>query len=113
MEFPDGLDGIICNAGVGPTFPAESIIALNFFAAVEMAEGVRDLLKKKHGCCVVTSSNSITNQTVRPDLVDMFSNVMDEDRVLEFARSIPDSQRASADRFFWYAQFCLKCPTAD
>lgn len=95
MNFPDGIDGIICNAGVGPTQPAESIIALNFFGAVGMAEGVRDLLKKKNGCCVVTSSNSITNQTVRPDWVDMISNVMDEERVLEFARTIPAEQRAS------------------
>lgn len=94
--FPDGLDGIICNAGVGPTQPAEMIFALNFFGAMEMAEGVRDLLKKKGGCCVVTSSNSITNQTVRPDWVDMISNVLDEDRVLEFARTIPDELRASA-----------------
>ena len=72
------------------------IIALNFFASVEMAEGVRDLLIKKGGCCVVTSSNSITNQTVRPDWVDMISNVMEEDRVLDFAKDIPANQRASA-----------------
>lgn len=94
--FPDGIDGIICNAGVGPVCPAEMIFALNFFASVEMAEGVRDLLIKKGGCCVVTSSNSITNQTVRPDWVDMISNVMDEKRVLEFAKAIPEEQRASA-----------------
>lgn len=95
-RFPDGIDGIICNAGVGPVRSAEMIFALNFFAAVEMAEGVRDLLIKKGGSCVVTSSNSITNQTVRPDWVDMISNVMDEERVLEFAKGIPAEQRASA-----------------
>ena len=95
-KFPDGIDGIICNAGVGPTRSAEMIFALNFFACVEMAEGVRDLLIKKRGCCVVTSSNSITNQTVRPDWVDMISNVMDEKRVLEYAREIPQEMRASA-----------------
>lgn len=95
-KFPQGIDGIICNAGVGPVRSAEMIFALNFFASVEMAEGVRDLLIKKGGCCVVTSSNSITNQTVRPDWVDMISNVMDERRVLEFAKEIPAEQRASA-----------------
>ena len=94
--FPDGIDGIICNAGVGPVRPAEMIIALNFFACVEMAEGVRDLLVKKQGCCVVTSSNSITNQTVRPDWVDMISNVCDEDRVLAYAKEIPAELRPSA-----------------
>lgn len=48
-KFPDGIDGIICNAGVGPTQPAETIFALNFFGTVDMAEGVRDLLKKRKG----------------------------------------------------------------
>ena len=40
--------------------------------------------------------SSITNQTVRPDWVDMISNVMEEDRVLDFAKDIPANQRASA-----------------
>ena len=44
----------------------------------------------------MTSSNSITNQTVRMDWVDMLSNVMDEDRVMEIARTIPDALRPSA-----------------
>lgn len=37
----------------------------------------------------MTSSNSITNMTVRMDLVDMLSNVMDEDRVMEYVAGIP------------------------
>lgn len=95
-KYPEGIDGMICNAGVGPVRPADMIFALNFFAAIEMAEGVRDLLKKKGGNCVLTSSNSITNSTVRSDWVDMLSNVMDEDRIMEFAQEIPPQQRPSA-----------------
>ena len=95
-RWPDGIDGLICNAGVGPTAPPSAIFALNFFAGVQIAEGLRPLLKKKSGCCVMTSSNSITNQTVRMDWVDMLSNVMDEDRVMEIARTIPDALRPSA-----------------
>lgn len=87
-KYPDGIDGMICNAGVGPTAPPKTIISLNFFAAVQMAEGVRPLLKKKKGSCVITSSNSITNQTVKMDWVDMLSNTMDEDRVMEYFGSI-------------------------
>lgn len=87
--FPDGIDGLICNAGVGPVMPPQVIFSLNFFASVQIAEGLRGLLKKKGGNCVVTSSNSITNQTVRMDWVDMLTNVMDEDRALEFAKDIP------------------------
>ena len=88
-RYPDGIDVLICNAGVGPTAPPKTIFALNFFASVQLAEELRPLLKKKHGNCVITSSNSITNMTVRPDWVDMLSNVMDEERVMEFAEDIP------------------------
>ena len=88
-KFPDGIDCLICNAGVGPTAPAPVIFALNFFSVIELAEGMRPLLKKKRGNCVITCSNSITNQTVRNDWVDMLANVKDEDRVMEFANTIP------------------------
>lgn len=86
---------LICNAGVGPTAPPQTIFALNFFASVRIAEALRPLLKKKHGNCVITSSNSITNMTVRMDWVDMLSNVMDEERILEFVKDIPRTQAAS------------------
>ncbi len=87
--FPDGIDCLICNAGVGPTAPPATIFALNFFAATDIAEGLRPLLKKRHGNCVVTSSNSISQPTVRMDWVDMLTNVMDEERVMEMAVEIP------------------------
>lgn len=88
-RYPDGIDVLICNAGVGPGAPANVIFGLNFFAVVALSEGLRPLLKKKGGNCVVTSSNSITNMTVRMDWVDMLSNVMDEQRAAEFAQDIP------------------------
>ena len=94
-KYPDGIDVLICNAGVGPTAPLKMIFALNFFASIQLAEGLRPLLKKKHGNCVITSSNSITNMTVRMDWVDMLSNVMDEDRILELADDIPRNQTPS------------------
>ena len=94
-RYPDGIDVLICNAGVGPTAPPETIFSLNFFASVYMAEELRPLLKKRGGNCVVTSSNSITNMTVRMDWVDMLSNVMDEERIKEVAIDIPDEQRPS------------------
>lgn len=95
-KYPDGIDGLICNAGVGPVFPVTTIFSLNFFASTQIAEGLRPLLKKKGGCCVVTSSNSITNHTVREDWVDMLTNVNDEERVLEIAKEIPDNLRPHA-----------------
>lgn len=95
-KYPDGIDGLICNAGVGPVFPPTVIFSLNFFASTQMAEGLRPLLKKKGGCCVITSSNSITNHTVREDWIDMLTNVNDEERVLEIAKEIPDNLRPHA-----------------
>lgn len=94
-RYPDGIDVMICNAGVGPAAPISTIFSLNFFAAVKMAEGVRPLLKKRGGNCVVTSSNSITNMTVRMDLVDMLSDVMDMERVMEYVEQIPREYSAS------------------
>lgn len=88
-RYPDGIDALICNAGVGPTAPANVIFALNFFSVRDLSEGLRPLLKKKRGNCVITCSNSITNQTVRNDWVDMVSNVLDEDRILEYFQDIP------------------------
>ena len=74
---------------------APDLFALNFFASVKHCRALSPLLKKKQGNCVVTSSNSITNMTVRMDWVDMLSNVMDEERVLEFVKDIPRTQAAS------------------
>ena len=97
LSAPQGRQGAIDEVfrGVGPTAPPQMIFALNFFASVKIAEALRPLLKKKKGNCVVTSSNSITNMTVRMDWVDMLSNVMDEERILEFVKDIPRTQAAS------------------
>lgn len=94
-KYPEGIDVLICNAGVGPKAPAEMIFSLNFYASVQMAEGLRPLLKKRKGNCVITSSNSITNMTVRMDLVDMLSNVMDEERTREIAKEMTPAQGPS------------------
>lgn len=37
-KYPDGIDGLISNAGVGPAAPAEKIFALNFYAGTYIAE---------------------------------------------------------------------------
>lgn len=94
-KYPDGIDVLICNAGVGPQVPATFLFALNFFAVVEIAEGLRPLLKKKNGNCVVTSSNSIGHETVRLDWATILTDVMDRDRTMEFAKDIPMEEGAS------------------
>lgn len=95
-RYPEGIDGLLHNAGVGPTAPPEVIFALNYYAGLELAEGLRPLLKLKGGNCVMTSSNSITNVTVRPDWVDLLTNTSNKERGLELGRSVPREQAASA-----------------
>lgn len=56
---PEGLDGFIPCAGLGPHFGVHSTVAkVNYFAVVETIEGVRDLVEKKKGSILLVSSNS-------------------------------------------------------
>ena len=56
---PGGLDGFIPCAGLGPEIEAIELIALvNYFAAVQMVEGLRDALKARQGAVVLIGSNS-------------------------------------------------------
>jgi len=56
---PDGLDGFIPCAGLGPSVqPPERIARVNFFGAVSLTEGLKSLLAKRRGAVVVISSNS-------------------------------------------------------
>lgn len=87
--FPEGIDGLICNAGVGPGAPAQMIFALNFFASVYIAEALKPLLKLKNGCCCCTVSNTVAQESVRKDWSDLLVDVMDEERALEYAAEIP------------------------
>lgn len=89
-RYPDGIDGLICNAGVGPSVPADKMWAINFFAPIAIAAGLKSSLMKKKGACVVTCSNTVTNDmVVREDWVEMLVNTLDEERVMEYAKTIP------------------------
>jgi len=56
---PNGLDGFIPCAGLGPSVrPFSLITKVNYFAAVAITEGVLDLLVKRKGSIVMIASNS-------------------------------------------------------
>lgn len=58
--FPDGIDGLCCNAGVsGACGNLKLIVSLNYYGAVNLAHGLFDLLKKKGGSCVVTRNEKV------------------------------------------------------
>ena len=47
-QYPDGIDGLCCNAGVsGACGNLKLMISLNYFGATNLAHGLFDLLKKK------------------------------------------------------------------
>jgi NAD(P)-dependent dehydrogenase (short-subunit alcohol dehydrogenase family) len=71
---PDGLDGFIACAGLGPHANPKTIIdKVNYFAAVECAEGVKALVSKKEGSVVMVSSNSAPMLEEKPYL-DLMSS---------------------------------------
>ncbi len=81
---PDGLDGFICNHGIGalPKFKLSYILSVNYFGAVAVMEGLYDLLKMKKGNCVVTVSGAIVYATRGRYYVDgLLNNCGDEARI--------------------------------
>lgn len=95
-RYPEGIDGLISNAGVGPVATPEKIFRLNFYAGSYIAMGLRPLLEKKKGSCVMTSSNSITNFTVRMDWVELLTDLRNRERGMDLAKMIPQAQAPSA-----------------
>lgn len=104
-RFPDGIDAMICNAGVsGGRAPISLIISLNYFGSTEMARGTFDLLEKRGGSCVITSSNSIAQGAARMDVAGMLNNHADEDRILELVK---DVDPASGHVYYASTKFAL------
>ena len=66
----DGLDGFVACAGVNGSIPDRALVpSVNYFGAVELLEGVKDLLAARKGAVVLISSNSAPHQT-SPEYVD-------------------------------------------
>ncbi|MBB3046853.1 NAD(P)-dependent dehydrogenase (short-subunit alcohol dehydrogenase family) [Litorivivens lipolytica] len=66
----EGLDGFIACAGVSGSVPVKPLIpSVNYFGAVELVEGLRELLAARRGSVVLISSNSAPMDT-RADYVD-------------------------------------------
>ena len=101
-RYPEGINAMICNAGVNRDIPL--ILSLNYFGATEMAAGAFDLLKKKGGSCVVTSSNSIVQGAARMDVVGMLNNQADEARILELVK---DYDPRAAHSFYAATKYAL------
>lgn len=84
---PQGIDGFIPCAGLGPNFntPASSILSVNFFAVIEMVNGLLDLISKKSGRVVLISSNSVAKTEINADLKRLLLDDYDEAAALKLA----------------------------
>ena len=78
---PEGIDGLICVAGVAGTCgDMKLMFSLNYFGVTGLAYSIYDLLKKKGGSCVVIVSNTISQGGVHMDLCDMLNYACNQDR---------------------------------
>lgn len=70
--FPDGIDGFIPCAGVGPNVKPFSLVAkINYFGSVELVQGLAPLLAKKQGAVVMISSNSASMPGTNQDYIEL------------------------------------------
>ncbi len=105
---PEGLDGLICNAGVsgsGGNYPL--LISLNYFGTIRLARGVYDLLKLKKGSLVVTVSNTISRGTNRMDIVDLLNNVGDEEKIREIVSRYDSSSPTVGQDMYVASKYAL------
>ena len=59
VSAPEGLDGFIACAGLGPNVKPHSLVTrVNYFGALATIEGVKNLVAKNKGVIIVISSNS-------------------------------------------------------
>ncbi|MBR5792157.1 MAG: SDR family oxidoreductase [Ruminiclostridium sp.] len=111
--FPDGIDGLCCNAGVsGACGNLKLIVSLNYYGAVNLAHGLFDLLKKKGGSCVVTSSNTISQGAARPDLVDLLNysqtkTALSEEAILKIVEKFDDSNLSVGNSIYVTTKYAL------
>lgn len=105
---PDGLDGIVCNAGVTGNFgDYELVISLNYFGTVILANGVFELLKKKRGNVVVTTSYTISYDNIRMDIVDLLNNVGDEQRIRNIVKDLDTKNQSVGQTVYAATKYAL------
>ncbi|CAA0101520.1 3-alpha-hydroxycholanate dehydrogenase (NAD(+)) [BD1-7 clade bacterium] len=73
--FPDGIDGFVPCAGLGPAArPLSLITKVNYFASVAMTQALLPLLEMKAGAIVLVSSNSASMAGTDQGYIEMLLN---------------------------------------
>lgn len=109
QRHPEGLDGLICSVGVsGACGNLKLIVSLNFFGTVAMVKGVYDLLKKKGGTCVVTSSNTISQGAARMDIADLLNNNNeDEQKILNVVSKLDQTNLSVGNSIYVATKYAV------
>jgi NAD(P)-dependent dehydrogenase (short-subunit alcohol dehydrogenase family) len=69
-RFPEGIDGFVPCAGLGPHVTPHSLVTrVNYFAVVAMTQALKPLLEKRRGCIVLISSNSASMPGLNKDYI--------------------------------------------
>ena len=92
---PEGIDGLVSNAGIASTKPLSKVLSVNYFGAVAVMEGLFDLLKKRAGRCVVVSSASLAygqREGCRFYVDNLLVNCADEERIGKLVDTFEPSQ---------------------
>lgn len=86
---PDGLDGVVAGAGIGPQErPVGRLVRVNYFGAVTLLDGVADLLAAAGGTAVAICSNSAGIVPVEdPAVLDAMA-AGDEERAVACAEEL-------------------------
>ncbi len=85
---PDGIDGLVSNAGIASHEKFSRVLSVNYFGAIEIMKGLFDLLEKKQGKCAVTVSGSVAYLPENKYRVDgLLVNCGDEERIGAFVDS--------------------------
>jgi NAD(P)-dependent dehydrogenase (short-subunit alcohol dehydrogenase family) len=70
-KAPDGLDGFVPCAGIGPGVePVSKITRINYFGAVNLTSSIKDLVAKRRGAIVMISSNSSRMAPCPPEYLE-------------------------------------------
>lgn len=109
LLHPEGLDGLVCCAGVaGDCCDLKKILSLNFFGTISMVKGLYPLLKKKQGACVVISSNAISQGDVRMDIADLLNNHNDnEQRILNLVSHMNKQDTGTGNSIYIAGKYAL------
>lgn len=98
-EAPDGLDGFIPCAGLGPQVPDTAlVISVNYFGAKVLTEGLKDLLVKKKGTVVMVVSNSASFPGLNPDLIKFMLEDNDEEAACKLVKTIDGATAYAASK---------------